>query len=400
MIQAYKYSTESFIYGNKMKKFFKVSLLAALAFAASLLPAFGSAAAETAAPQTASPAASQSASQSASSSLQLDAKTAVVLDADNMRILYDKDMHGRMYPASITKIMTGLLAAENGSAADVVTITADISNAQGKSVACIGLEPGENITQDSLMYTMFLASANDSAYALAEHIGGTVENFVAMMNSRAEKAGAQGTHFSNPNGLPDVNNYTTAYDMALITKQAIDNETELRYFGATKQIIPADNVLKSCQYGTLVNMLRPDSMYYYKGIIAAKSGWTVMSSYTLVTAAKRDGRTMICAEMGGTSWDGVYRGASALMDYGFSQPSGSGEAVVLPSSSASGKLTSASEPAGTRVSKAAAGIGLGGSSRAVLIACAAGLAVICAAAVIIRKKNGVSGNRARRKKRY
>jgi D-alanyl-D-alanine carboxypeptidase len=250
----------------------------------------------------------------------IQAQTAIVIDVDTSQILYQKDMHRQMYPASITKIMTGLLAAESGHSDDVVTVSKNVGNSQGGSVSCIGLEPGEQITQDSLMYTMFLASANDSAYELAEHIGGTVDNFVSMMNERAQELGATDTHFANPNGLPDKNNYTSAYDMAFITRQAVYTPEEMKYFGAVRQTVPADNVMKACQYGTIVSMLRPDSMYYYQGILAAKSGWIVMSGFTLVTVAKRGDRTLICVQLNGDSWDSVYKGSTALFNYGFAQP--------------------------------------------------------------------------------
>lgn len=309
---------------------------------------------------------------------QINAQTAVLLDADTTQVLYNKDMNKQMYPASITKIMTGLLAAELGKADDVVTVSSNIYKSQGKSVSCIGLEPGEQLTQDSLMYTMFLASANDSAYALAEHIAGNVDTFVGLMNYEAQKIGANNTHFANPNGLPDTNNYTTAYDMALISQKAVSDSTVLKYFGAVRQVIPADNKLKSCQYGTLVNMLRSDSKYYYPGIIAAKSGWIQMSGFTLVTAAKRNGRTLICVEMGGASWDDVYRGSIDLFNYGFSLP------VPVQTS-----VSSATAAVGNTAQKAAVhkpvSSGAGARTKsftAIFIAAA----VVCVAAVVLIKK--------------
>ena len=335
-----------------------------------------SASAET--PQTSQTSGQQTSGSSASAGPQINAKTAVLLDADATQVLYNKDMNKQMYPASITKIMTGLLAAELGKADDVVTVSSNIYKSQGKSVSCIGLEPGEQLTQDSLMYTMFLASANDSAYALAEHIAGNVDTFVGLMNYEAQKIGANNTHFANPNGLPDTNNYTTAYDMALISQKAVSDSTVLKYFGAVRQVIPADNKLKSCQYGTLVNMLRSDSKYYYPGIIAAKSGWIQMSGFTLVTAAKRNGRTLICVEMGGASWDDVYRGSIDLFNYGFSLP------VPVQTS-----VSSATAVVGNTAQKAAvhkqvsSGAGAKAKSFAAIFIAAA---VVCVAAVVLIKK--------------
>lgn len=334
---------------------------------------------------------SSSASSSTTQGPKIDAQTAVLIDADSGQVLIDKDMNKQMYPASITKIMTGLIAAELGKAEDVVTVSSNIYKSQGKSVSCIGLEPGEQITQDSLMYTMFLASANDSAYALAEHIAGSVDTFVGIMNYDAKQMGAKNTHFANPNGLPDTNNYTTAYDMALITQKAIANSTELKYFGAVRHVVPADNVLKACQYGTLVNMLRSDSMYYYPGIIAAKSGWIQMSGYTLVTAARRNGRTLICVQMGGTSWDGVYRGSIDLFNYGFSLPA---SAFTGTSSSVSAESGKKATKSAARMSAAVGSSASGKSSKTIVIVAAAACAALCV--FFILKKYAGSYGRFRR----
>ena len=142
-----------------------------------------------------------------------------------------------------------------------------------------------------------------------------------MMNYAAHQLGTTDTDFDNPDGLPDKNNYTSAYDMALISIKAISTPEELKYFGAVDHLIPADNVRSTpCEFGTIVNILRPNSMYYYNGIIAAKSGWIDMSGYTLVTAAQRDDRTLVCVQMGGESWGSVYDDAAALFNYGFAQP--------------------------------------------------------------------------------
>lgn len=281
---------------------------------------------------------------------QIAAQSAVLLDANTMQVYYNKNMHEQLYPASITKIMTGLLVAENGNPNALVTVGNDVGNAQSMSVANIALQPGEQLTQDSLMYTMFLASANDAAYVLAEDIGGTVGNFVSMMNYRARQLGATDTHFDNPNGLPDKNNYTSAYDMALIARQAVNNTEELKYFGATAYTLPSDNIKKTSEhYGTLVNMLRPDSQFYYNGIIAGKSGWIEMSGYTLVTAAKRGDRTLICVQMKSDGWSSIYNDSKALFDYGFAQP----ESVQVSSQQNSivNRLTPENKAGGSAVSK-------------------------------------------------
>ena len=281
------------------------------------------------------------------------AQTAAVMDADTYQIYYQKNMHQQMYPASITKIMTGLLTVENGRSDDTVTVPADVGKSQSRDYTNIALRPGEQLTQEQLLYTMFLASANDCAQVLAEHIGGSVDNFVSMMNYRARQLGAADTHFDNPNGLPDNNNVTSAYDMALIASQAVKLPELVRYFGAVSYTLSPTNMRNQPeQYTTLVKMLRPTSRYYYPGIVAAKSGWIVSSGYTLVTAATRNGRTVVCVVMKSADNVSVMKDSKALLDYAFFQPqaavSRSGAANSLNVSAPS---ASASRPAG----KAAAG---------------------------------------------
>ena len=251
---------------------------------------------------------------------QVTAETAVAMDVDSGQIYYQKNMHQQMYPASITKIMTGLLTVEKGNPSAVVTIQPDIGKSQSKEYTNVALQPGEQLTEDQLLYTMFLASANDSAQALAEQIGGSVPGFVAMMNERVRELGGTETSFSNPNGLPDVNNKTSAHDMALIASQAVKSPVLLQYFGAEHYTLPATNRrAKPEAFTTLVKMLRHDSKYYYPGIIAAKSGWTVMSGYTLVTVARRNDRTVACVVMKSGDGVAVMADSQKLLDYAFSQ---------------------------------------------------------------------------------
>lgn len=262
---------------------------------------------------------SSSAAPSSQAEPQVTAETAVAMDADTGQIYYQKNMHQQMYPASITKIMTGLLTVERGKPGDTVTVQPDIGKSQSRDYTNIALQPGEQLTEEQLLYTMFLASANDSAQALAEQIGGSVGNFVAQMNARVKELGGTDTSFSNPNGLPDVNNKTSAHDMALIAAQAVKTD-ELKYFGAEHYTLPATNLrAKPETFTTLVKMLRHDSKYYYSDIIAAKSGWTVMSGYTLVTVAKRDNRTVVCVVMKSSDGVAVMTDSKTLLDYAFAQ---------------------------------------------------------------------------------
>lgn len=143
------------------------------------------------------------------------------------------------YPASITKIMTTLLALENGNLSDMVTFSDDaINNTEGSGIA---RDYGEQMTLEQCLYGVMLESANECAYAVAEHVGGTVENFVDMMNAKAKELGCTNTHFANPHGLQDENHYTTAHDMALIAQAAYQNETFRIIIGTKMYTIPPTN---------------------------------------------------------------------------------------------------------------------------------------------------------------
>lgn len=295
--------------------------------------------------------AAASVSSSAENAPQVTAETAIVADADTGYIYYNKNMHKQMYPASITKILTGLVAVENGKDSDLIQINGNISAGMPSDAARIYLEDGEEITQEEALYTMFLASANDSANALAVHIGGSIENFVNMMNARAKDLGAVDSHFSNANGLPDKNNVTSAYDMALITKKALQESALMKYFGAKSYVMPATNKRASEAYLTLHKMMK-NTAYRYDGVIAGKTGWETMSGHTLVTAAKRDNRTLICVVMKSSDGHSVYKDTIALLNYCFSLPvsNSSGEYLASPIKTV-GEI--ASTDVGNNISKAA-----------------------------------------------
>ena len=328
--------------------------------------------------------ASAASGASAADAPAVTAETAAVIDADTFQIYYQKDMHRQMYPASITKIMTGLLAVEDGRTDDVVTVPADVGKSQSRDYTNIALRPGEQLTQEQLLYTMFLASANDCAQVLAEHIGGSVDNFVSMMNYRARQLGATDTHFDNPNGLPDTNNVTSAYDMALIASQAVKLPELVRYFGAVSYTLQPTNMRNQPeQYTTLVKMLRPTTRYYYPGIIAAKSGWIVASGYTLVTAATRDGRTVVCVVMKSASNVSVMEDSEKLLDYAFSQPQATVARAVatnsLNVSISSGSVSASSRAAARHTRKAADTV----SRFVTMLLLAVGAVAVLIAAVIL-----------------
>ncbi len=347
---------------------------------------------------------SAAASDSSSSALtaipnapDVTAETAIVADADTGLIYYEKNMHTTMYPASITKILTGLLAVEKGNPNDIITVPDNISQGMPSDAATIALTGGEQITQDEAMYTMFLASANDSANAIALHIGGTIENFVSMMNERASELGAVDSHFDNANGLPDKNNITSAYDMALITKKALSVPALMKYFGATSYTLPTTNKRSTTEaFSTLQKMMK-NTVYHYDGTIAGKTGWETMSGHTMVTAAQRGGRTLICVVMKSSDGYTVYDDTIALLNYGFSlTPSqATGDYLKSPVPKASVVTVSTANPARVYSAPKAEPVVHENSYEAplILIACAV---ILLALLTIYTRRSRLTRRRARK----
>lgn len=151
----------------------------------------------------------------------ITAESAILMDAASGAVLYGKDEESKQYPASITKVMTALLAIENCSMDDIVTFSNEAVNGIEPGSSSAGINVGAQLTVEDTLYALMLVSANEAASALAEHISGSNEAFAELMNQRAAELGCTGTHFTNPHGLPDEDHYTTAHDMALILQQAM-----------------------------------------------------------------------------------------------------------------------------------------------------------------------------------
>ena len=245
------------------------------------------------------------------------AESTLVMDADTGTILYAKNIDERKYPASITKIMTTLLAIENSTPNDWVTFSDHAIWGIERNSSHIGIRIGEVLSMKDCLYGMMLASANEVCLAVAEHISGDVPTFVEMMNRKAAELGCTNTNFTNPNGLPDEQHYTSARDMALIARAAWQNEL-FREVSATKtyKIGWTNKAGEARWLGNHHKMLWEDSGYYYEGCQGGKTGFTRVALNTLVTYATRDDRTLICVSMR-TNGPLVYTDTAALLDYGF-----------------------------------------------------------------------------------
>lgn len=247
-------------------------------------------------------------------------QSAILMDADTGQILYEKNMDRRMYPASITKIMTALLAVENCKLDEVVTIQESTLADLAYDSSYIALTYGEELSVQDALYATMLASANDAANGLAEHVAGSIEEFVVMMNDKARELGCTGTVFNNVHGYSDPQHYTTAYDMAVITKYAIQNPTFLRFFGADLYEMPPTNLQEESRpFSNYQYMLLKTTRHYDPDVIGGKVGYTSESGHTMVTAAARNGRTLICVVLSSPYKYDKFTDTRKLLDYGFDE---------------------------------------------------------------------------------
>ena len=248
---------------------------------------------------------------------EIEARSAIVMDADTGAILYSKLMDEKRYPASITKIMTCLLALENSSMDDIVTFTEEgIKEAYAGSSNCVPVL-GEEFTMEQALNIMMLKSANDMATQIGVQIGGSVEGFTQMMNDRAAQLGCTGTHFNNSNGLPDENHYSTAHDFALIMQECIKNDDFRRITSTAVVTIPPTNKTSTERiYQNHCALVVPNDSRYYEYCIGGKTGYTDSAWRTLVSAAEKDGRRLVCVTMKcATKQD--FLDTVALFEYGF-----------------------------------------------------------------------------------
>lgn len=254
---------------------------------------------------------------------QIYAESAIVMEASTGAILYNKDMDMVNYPASITKIMTALVTLENASLDETVTYSYNATHTIEAGSSTIGTTEGEELTVEQSLYALLLESANECGNGLAEHVAGSVDAFVEMMNQKAKELGCTNTNFVNPHGLHDENHYTSAHDMALIMQAALQNEDFVRISGTAKYQMPATNKDDEITYMTnhhcMIAPYRSNSNFLDDTVIAGKTGGTSAAKNTLVTAAERNGMTIIAVTMrtASTGERGVplFPDTALLLDY-------------------------------------------------------------------------------------
>ncbi|MDR1194756.1 MAG: D-alanyl-D-alanine carboxypeptidase [Peptococcaceae bacterium] len=241
----------------------------------------------------------------------------ILMEGYTGQVLLERNMRAIRKPASITKIMTTLLALERGDLSDIITVSqaaADIPD----DAATIYLEDGETLTLEEALYATMLESANEAANAVGEYVAGDLTSFAALMTQRAKELGAENTNFANANGLTDDNHYTSAYDMALITREALTHQAFRDIWGSYQYLMEATNLQPEIRILNNKNRLLPQGPMAYPGISGGKTGYTSASQNTLVEAAERDGRQLICVLLQGPSAVANFEDAVLLLDYGFS----------------------------------------------------------------------------------
>ena len=248
-------------------------------------------------------------------------ETAIVFNQENGQLLYSKNEDALVYPASTTKIMTALVALEFGNLDDKITVGEEVEmEVEGESSAF--LQQNQTYTLRQLLSALMLPSGNDAARTIAVYIAKlesgaesasnkeAIAHFVSLMNAKAKELGATDTHFVNPSGLHDHNHYTTASDMGLIVREAMNNEV-------FKEIVKQDQY--SDQNVTFNNtnlLLQRDSSFYYEGADGIKTGFTNEAGRCLVSSATVDGKTIISIIFKSTE-EAIWQDSALLLDYGF-----------------------------------------------------------------------------------
>ncbi len=245
----------------------------------------------------------------------IGAESAVLMDADTGVLLYAKNIDEHLYPASTTKLMTCLVAIENCPLDELITISQAAIDANERDGSHMYLTAGEQLTLEELLYGIIINSANEACNAVGEHIAGSMDAYVDMMNARAAELGCTNTHFVTTNGLHDDNHYTSAHDLALIGRAFFSHEILASMACTTRHVIPKTELHEEHNLKSK-NKLYPGAEYEYDGLLGSKTGFTSKSRQTLVSCAQRGDLRLICVIMMEES-PSQFTDTTELFDYGF-----------------------------------------------------------------------------------
>ena len=255
------------------------------------------------------------------------AKAVVLYELNSGTMLYTHNPDAKIYPTSMVKMMTALVALENGNLDDMVTVTRSVLNQVPIGILGADLKAGEEISLRDLLYATMVASATDASVVAAAHVGGSIEGFLQMMNDKAAELGCQGTHYGNVHGLHDEETYTTARDIARITEAALENEIFREMFCTAEYTLAETNKHEQRTVTTTNNMMNPQkSKYYDKRVIGGKTGATDQGGRCLTLTAEKDGMEILCVLMGASPTMasngsiekyGSFEESKILIDYAF-----------------------------------------------------------------------------------
>ena len=247
----------------------------------------------------------------------ISAQSAILIDFNTGVILYAKNIHEPLYPASTTKLLTSVIATEQCSLDEIVTFSYDAVFDTPRDSSNIAMDVGYELTMEECLNALLIASANEVAYAVAEHITGTSwQDFAPLMNERAAELGCVDSHFTNPNGLPDEDHYTSAYDLAMIGRAFFANELLCKLSSTPRlELIPTDKQPKHVLENNR-NQLLAGRTYAYEYLVGSKTGYTDSARSTLVSCAEKDGLKLIAVVLAEES-PAQFVDTIALFNYGF-----------------------------------------------------------------------------------
>lgn len=265
--------------------------------------------------------------------LELHARSAILMNAETRAVLFEKHAHVPSYPASTTKIATSLYVLDKGIDLDrMATVSAECLRPRpvkdrdqhpaywlDHDGTMMGIKRGETLTFDSLLHGLMMASGNDAANVIAETVGGSIPNFMVMLNEYLQDIGCKGTKFSNPHGLTHPEHYTTAYDLALMTSKALRIPKFRQLVSSLSYLKPKTNKQPPVEIKPNSSLLKPKSRNYYPKAIGSKTGYTAAAGNTIVAAAEHDGRTLIAVVLGCEKSQDRYEDVKKLFDAAYGE---------------------------------------------------------------------------------
>jgi len=255
----------------------------------------------------------------ANEELLVNAKSSLLIEKNTGKIIYENNMNEQNYPASVTKILTAIITIENCELEDIATVSQSAISQIPDGYVTAPLYVGEKISIKDLLYALMLKSANDVAYVLAEHVGGSVDDFSNLMNEKAKEIGCKNSHFINPNGIHNSNHYTTAYDMYLIANYAMQNKIFAEIVSTYQYKLPASNkysgndrIMKNTN-----NFVNPSSSYYDEKVKGIKTGTTIQAGNCLITEASENGLDFITVVLGAETSNSKFSETKKMIKYAF-----------------------------------------------------------------------------------